>query len=146
MILFISLLVESRSRQAQVGHREPLPALSYCTPEQLRPCILSFTLDADGRMVINVLRDPSSPDFYITIKQDRGEYTYECLKGRRSSVSTSCTGEPMPVGQPLQFLMASKKESIPLAQGTFPIIGLALATPEPVRTPTAVPSFDRPPR
>ena len=143
----IILLREWNSRQAQVGHREPLPGLSYCSASQIRPCILSFNLDANRNMVINILTDGSFfSDFYMKVRHEEGEYIYKCQRARQFSINVSCTGETMPVGEPLQFLVVSTGEDIPLAQGSFPIIGLALATPEFAMTPTPIPFFNRPPK
>jgi hypothetical protein len=47
----------------------------------------------------------------------------------------------MPVGETLQFLVISKRKDIPLAEGRFPIIGLALATPEVAPTPLSETPF-----
>ncbi len=52
----------------------------------------------------------------------------------------------MPVGEALSFLLVSAEEDMELAEGTFPIIGLAIATPEIFVTPTFIPVFDRPPK
>lgn len=141
-----ALFREWKSRQAQVGHREPLPSLGYCTPEQLTPCILSFSIDTNNRMVINILTDGSSANFHMKIRYGEQERLYECQKARSFAVRISCVGETMPAGEQLQFLMVSNQGNLPLAQGNFPIIGIALATPEPARTPTAIPFFDRPPK
>jgi hypothetical protein len=62
-----------------------------------------------------------------------------------SSTNFSCRGETLPIGEPLQFLMLSKK-NIPLAEGSFSIIGLPIATPEIAVTPTFNPDLDRPPK
>jgi hypothetical protein len=138
---------EWKSRQAGTGHREPLPRLAYCSPLQTRPCILSFNLEADGELAINLRTENlSPPDFNIKIRRGESENFYVCRRTSRFSLSVICTGEAMPVGEALQFLMLSKKDNGLLAEGTFPIIGLALATPELASTPTFIPSWDRPPR
>jgi hypothetical protein len=111
------------------------------------PCVISFDLDSDGQMAINLRTENlSSPDFNLKIVEDGGEHIYFCRRTSRLSLSVICTGAAMPAGQDLHFLLLDKRDNRVLAQGTFPIIGLALATPEPATTPTSVPSFDRPPR
>lgn len=140
------LLKEWKARQPEVSHRVPLPRLGYCTPDGLTPCILSFTLDAYGKMAINVLTDGSGSDFHIKVQRGEAEDFYECRKARPYAVRVACMGKAMPAGEPLQFLLVSNQGNLPLAQGTFPIIGLALATPEVIPTPTFVPAFDHPPR
>jgi hypothetical protein len=134
LILMISgsvLVLRQWNRgQTKVGHRVPIPSLRYCSSDQVMPCILSFNLDSDGNMLITMLVERSSPSFFIKIKYELGENIYQCRKTKGSSTSVSCIGKAMPVGEVLQFLLISKKEDIPLAEGRFPIIGLALATPE----------------
>jgi hypothetical protein len=136
---------EWKSRQGQIGHREPLPGLGYCSSKQIRPCILSINLRPKGGMLINVLVYGSSPDFYLKIRHEQREYTYECEKDKSYSINVHCTGDTMPVGEPLSFRLTSKAANTTLAEGSFPIIGLALATPDIAMTPTPIP-LDRPPR
>ena len=148
LILVISgsviLIREWKSGQAQVGHRSPLPGLGYCSSKQITPCILSFNLDSHGNMVINMLTDGrSAPNFYLKIQQDGGENIYKCQKVKGFSTSVACVGESMPVGEVFQFLMISTRDDTLLAQGSFPIIGLALATPEIFLTPTPLPPHYR---
>jgi len=141
MFLIISgsiiLFGQWRDRQDQVYHRTPLPSLKYCSLKQVRPCILSFNLDPGGTMVINLLTHNSSPpDFYIKVRQHAGETLYTCRKVRGFPTSVSCTGAALPPGEELQFLLISKDEDILLAEGHFPIIGVAIATPEISISPT----------
>ncbi len=150
MILAISgsiiLLREWNSRQTHIGGRKPLLSLDYCSSMQVKPCILSFNLDPNGNMVINLLTKSSSPDFYLKIKHNAIESIYECQKVKGSSPHVSCVGEAVALGDVLQFLMISTNEDIPFAEGRFPIIGLALATPEIYSTPTSSPPARRSPR
>jgi len=147
MILVISgsviLLKDRNSRQARVSGREPLPRLSYCSSTQNTPCILSFNLKPDGNMVINILADSSSiPDFYMKIRHNESESIFECQKVKGFSTSVACLGRAMPPGEPLQFLVVSRNEDVLLAEGSFPIIGLAVATPEVAPTPTPYVPFN----
>jgi hypothetical protein len=148
LILFGSILLlrQWNSRQAQTGQREPLSSLRYCSANQLRPCVMSFHLDANGNMIINILTERDAPDIYLKIKQDQREKIYKCQREQGFSTNLACTGEKLPVGEAFSFLIVSAKEDIQLAEGTFPIIGLAIATPEVFMTPTFVPAFDRPPK
>jgi hypothetical protein len=145
IILMISgaviLLREWNGGQAKVSQRVPIPSLRYCSSDQARPCILSFHLDSDGNMLINMLIERSSPGFYVKINYPSGENIYQCRNTKGSSASVSCIGKAMPVGEVLQFLLISKKEDILLAEGRFPIIGLALATPEVATTPVSETPF-----
>jgi hypothetical protein len=142
----ISLLRQWNSRQAQTGQREPLQGLSYCSSNQLRPCVLSFSLDATDSMVVNLLADRRATSIYLKVKQGERETMYECQNVEGFSTSLACTGEKLPVGEALSFVIVSTEEDIALAEGTFPIIGLAIATPEIFVTPTFIPAFDRPPK
>jgi hypothetical protein len=134
------------SRQAQTGQREPLPGLSYCSMNQLRPCVLSFSVDATGKMIVNLLADRRATNIYLKVKQNERETRYECQKVEGFSTNLSCTGEKLPVGEAFSFLVVSTEEDVELAEGTFPIIGLAIATPDIFVTPTFIPAFDRPPK
>jgi hypothetical protein len=57
-----------------------------------------------------------------------------------------CIGKALPVGEVLHFQIFSIHEEVLLAQGNFPIIGVALVTPPvfasetPATTPTVTPT------
>jgi hypothetical protein len=142
----ILLLRQWNSRQAETGQREPLQGLSYCSSIQFRPCILSFSIDADENMVINLLTERRATNIYLKVKQEKRETIYKCQKVEGFSTSLACTGEKLPVGEALSFVIVSTEEDVALAEGTFPIIGLAIATPEIFVTPTFIPAFERPPK
>jgi hypothetical protein len=133
--------------QPQIGQRELVPGLGYCTADQMRPCILSFSLDTAGKMVIQIeTQSAVSPAFYLKIRREETENVYGCQKAGGFSRTFSCSGKAMPAGEMLQFLMFSRQNDALLAEGKFPIIGLALATPQPATTPTPVPVLEHPPR
>jgi hypothetical protein len=142
----ISLLRPWNSKPAETGQREPLAGLSYCSSDQIRPCVLSFSLDANGNMIINILADRQATNVYLKVRQGERETIYPCEKVEGISTSLACTGAKMPVGEAFSFVLVSTEEDIALAEGTFPIIGLGIATPEVFVTPTFVPAFDRPPK
>jgi hypothetical protein len=100
-------------------------------------------------MLVNFLTDGAFyPDFYLKIKTGENEHIYVCEKVNTFATSVYCTGKALPVGQVLQFFIISLNEEVVLAQGNFPIIGMALAgpeiflspTPTDVATPEATPS------
>ena len=131
IILLIYGLLWWQSRGPGMGEREPIPALAYCTSNDARPCIASFSLDANGKMLVNVLTPGLSfPVFYLKIIHGDGENVYECEKLKRFSTSFYCTGEAMRLGEVLQFMLISVDVDVTLAEGRFAIIGLALATPD----------------
>ena len=119
-----------------MGQRDPLPAFGYCSSRPSRPCIMSFNLDPEGGMLINILTDNLSDDFYMKIRNKAGEQIYECRRTGKYSRRVVCTGDILPVGETMSFLLIAKEKNTTLAQGSFPIIGLALATPEISITPT----------
>jgi hypothetical protein len=140
LLLIISgaiLFRDRQSRQAQVDERSPLQRLAYCSSDQVTPCIVSFSLDADGKMLVNFLTSGAFyPDFYLKIKQGEEQHIYTCQKANKFATSVYCTGAALPPGEVLQFSIFSLKEDVLLAEGKFPIIGLALGTPIILPTPT----------
>lgn len=130
---------EWQSNQASVDRRFPLQRLSYCSSDQVTPCIVSFSLDSDGDMLVNFLTTGVFyPDFYLKIKQGEEQHIYICQKVSRFATSVYCTGAAMPLGEVFQFSLFSLKEDVLLAEGNFSIIGLAIGTPAIVSlTPSA---------
>ena len=150
LVILISGLVlwrQSQRGQARVDQRFPLQGLKYCSPSPVTPCVVSFSLDAKGNMLVSFLTDGAFyPDFYLKIKAGKEEHIYVCEKVNTFSTSVYCTGKAMPVGEVLQFFIISLNEDVVLAQGNFPIIGMALAAPgdylPPTPTNTASPTDD----
>ena len=131
IILLIYGLVQWRKGQARAGQSAPLSELAYCSSDEIRPCIVSFSLDADGNMLVNILTPETSfPAFYLKIIHEDGESIYECQKVEKFAANVYCIGAAMQVGKVLQFLLISKSDDELLAEGSFAIIGLALPTPE----------------
>jgi hypothetical protein len=126
-----------KGSQASVGQRFPLQSLSYCSSDQVTPCIVSFSLDSNGNMLVNFLTAGAFyPDFYLKIKQDENNHIYTCQKVNKFAASVYCSGAAVPIGEVLQFSIFSLKENVLLAEGNFAIIGLALGTPEVASSPT----------
>ena len=131
IVLLIYGLLWWQSRRSGIGQRSPISDLGYCSSNDVRPCIASFSLDSDGNMRVNVLTPGLSfPDFYLKIIHSKGENIYECEKVERFSTSVYCIGEAMRLGEVLQFMLISVDGEATLAEGHFAIIGLALSTPE----------------
>jgi hypothetical protein len=124
----ILLRAELQGRQTQVNQREPLPDLAYCDSDQVTPCIVSFSRDANDRMLVNILANSSFPDFYLKIVHSQGESIYQCRDVERFSTSVYCTGRALPLGEVFEFYLLSVDDNSVLAQGNFSIIGMALAT------------------
>ena len=124
-------LVQWQKGEPQAGQRSPLDELAYCSAENVRPCIVSFSLDSAGNMLVNILTSGSDfPAFYLKIISEEGESVYECQKVENFPANLYCTGKAMNVGEILQFLLISKRDETLLAEGNFAIVGLALPTPE----------------
>ena len=131
IILLIYGLLWWQAREPGMGERQPIPALAYCSSNDARPCIASFSLDPDGKMLVNVLTPGLSfPAFYLKIIHSEGGNVYECETLERFSTNVYCIGEAMRLGEVLQFLLISTDGEVTLAEGSFAIIGLALATPD----------------
>ena len=140
LILFISGLIwfkGRQSKQASIDQRFPLQRLSYCSSDQVTPCIVSFSLDSNGKMLVNFLTTGAFyPDFYLKINWDGNDHIYTCQKANKFATSVYCIGAALPLGEVFQFSIFSLKEDVLLAEGNFAIIGLALGTPEIVSSPT----------
>ncbi len=95
--------------------------------------------------MIDIRVNSSLQNFYVKIKHEADEFIYECQKAKSYSTHATCTGKAVPVGEMLSFFIISQDANTTLAAGSFPIIGLALATPEVRLTPTPV-IFDHSPR
>jgi hypothetical protein len=136
----------SNSRQPELGQRQPLPGLHYCSPDRQYPCVQSFHIDGRDRMVVEILTDPSLPAFDLLINHEDRPHNYLCVKTGGTSTRIACSGDVMPVGEALQFLLISRRDKRLLAEGQFAMIGLAIATPELASTPTPIPRWDHTPR
>ena len=124
------LFKEQQARQAHIGGRFPLQSLNYCSTNHVTPCVVSFSLDSNGNMIVNFLTTGAFyPDFYLKIKQDEDDHIYNCQKVSKFATNVYCTGTALPLGQIFQFSIFSIKEEVLLAEGNFSIIGLALGTP-----------------
>lgn len=158
VIYSVGILLQRRSGRAQIGHRSPLAELTYCDAEQDRLCIVSFSQEVDGAMLVNFLTPHAFfPEFFLTISYNGEESTYECQRVEDSPTSVYCTGNAQVPGYVLHFKVISKNRGTLLAEGRFAIIGIALSTPEiistgtleeptgtPTKTPTAVSPFRTP--
>jgi hypothetical protein len=88
-------------------------------------------------MLVNFLTTGAYyPDFYLKIKQDEELHIYSCQKVNKFATSVYCMGAVLPLGEVFQFSIFSLKEDILLAEGEFPIIGMAFGTPVVLPSPT----------
>jgi len=127
----------------QVYKRAPVAELAYCNSDNLKPCIVSFSVDADSNMLVNMLIPTASyPDFYLTISKDNIANKYECQPVDDFPTNIYCTGIEMYPGEALQFTLFAVDDDTVLAEGKFAIIGLLL--PNPGGEVTATPSLGTP--
>ena len=111
------------------GQKIFVARLGYCGAEDIRPCIVSFSQNGEGSMLVDILIPSSTfPDFYLIISRAEERYRYECEKVEDSPTSVSCIGWEMFPGELLQFTLVSIEEERVLADGQFTIIGLLLST------------------
>ncbi len=136
----VSLLWSRLKTQPQAQKRALISELVYCNSNNLKPCIVSFSMDADGNMLVNLLTPAASySDFYLTISNASVENRYECQPVDDFPTHIYCTGSEMYPGETLQFTLFSTEDDTVLAEGAFAIIGVLLPNPEEeiTETPTA---------
>ena len=134
-----------QARQSSIDQRFPLQELKYCSSTPVTPCIVSFSQDADGNMLVSFLTEGAFyPDFYLRITAGETDHIYVCQKANTFATTVYCTGKTLPVGEVLHFYVISLNGDIVLAQGNFPILGIALAGPDifsPTSPVTVTPPF-----
>jgi len=127
----IGFLFSRLKPQPQAKQRPLISELVYCNSHDIKPCIVSFSLDADGNMLVNMLTPSASyPNFYLTVSDGSVENRYECQQVEDFPTNVYCTGVEMLPGEALQFTLFALEDDSVLAEGSFAIIGLLLATPE----------------
>jgi len=136
-LFFIRWVGEKKDQPTRSGPSGPVSELAYCTEEQVRPCVVSFSTDANDNMLVNfLLPDLSFPDFYLKIMRSEGESLYDCQRIRQAINNAYCVGEKTPPGETLHLQLFSIKDEILLAEGELSVIGLAYPTLE-IIIPTA---------
>lgn len=120
----------------------PASSLTYCGDDGTRPCVVSFSVDADGNMLVNLLMpDRFFPAFYLKVLRGAQEIIYDCRRVNTAPDSAYCIGEKLPPGEVLHLMLLSTRDDTLLAEGNLSIIGLAFPTVDVVTstptTPTA---------
>ena len=129
-----------KNHPPQAHQRQLVTSLSYCDSNEVKPCIVSFSVDADNNMLVSLLiPDTSYPNFYLTIGADNVVNNYKCQPVKNFPTNITCTGVQMYPGTALQFTLISLEDATVLAEGKFAIIGLMLPNPnvEATETPLA---------
>ena len=147
LILVIVALIRSIRPQdgdPRIGHRSPAARLAYCIPQDPNLCIVSFDQMEGGDMLVN-FQVPRLfyPEFVLVINRFGVETPYECKEAKGISMGVTCAGASQVPGEILQFKVFSTKDGTLLAEGKFPIIGIAISTPEEILTPTGT-AFETP--
>ena len=123
------LLNKWTAAQSQLSQRAPVLELTNCNPKDIPPCVVSFGIDSDGNMLVNLLiPDSFSPDFYLKIVRNTGEARYKCQMVENFPTNFYCVGEKLPPGGVLQFMLISSEDGALLAKGDISILGLAFPT------------------
>lgn len=131
VIGLVSLLNKWKTGQSQVGYKSPAMELTYCNSQNTPPCVVSFGIDSNGSMLVNLLVPASTfPDFYLKIIRNTSEYKYECQMVENLPTSFYCIGEKLPPGGTLQFMLVASRDDTLLANGNLPLIGMAFPTIE----------------
>ena len=107
----------------------PASVLEYCSDEGVKPCVVSFGLDMDGNMLVNlILPENSFPNFYLKIARGGNTLKYICRRVGTTPLSAYCFGEKLPPGELLHLMLFSIEDDALLSEGDLSIIGLALPT------------------
>ena len=107
----------------------PVVELAYCNDDQVRPCVVSFGIDANDNTLVNLLLpDLSFPNFYLKVVREGREAIYVCQRVAPTPNNAYCVGEKMPPGEQLHLMLFSKRDDVLLAEGDLSIIGLAFPT------------------
>lgn len=130
----------------------PVLNLAYCTEQQVKPCVVSFSTDAEGRMLVNILLpNLSYPGFYLKVRRGEAETKYNCQRVKEAINNAYCTGEKLPPGEALHLMLFSIKDKILIAEGelsiiglAYPTVGIAVVTPEDTVTMPAMTSTETP--
>jgi hypothetical protein len=119
------------SSDPQLGHRSPAAKLAYCQPEDTQLCIVSFGQIEGGDMLVN-FQLPSTiyPPFTLVINRYGVESAYECRRTKGFLGGVTCSGPSQVPGEILQFKVILLRDGTLIAEGKFPIIGIAISTPE----------------
>jgi hypothetical protein len=137
LIIFGVTLLTRKDGRPPLGQRSPVEALAYCGSDQDKLCVLSFTQDNTGQMLVQFQTpNPYYPEFILSIAFNGQENTYECERGKQAQPIMLCRGMMQVPGEVMQFKVVSKNWGTLLAEGRFAIIGIALATPEEIATAT----------
>jgi hypothetical protein len=149
----------SSDPRPRLGHRSPALKLDYCAPEDMRLCVVSFGQIEGGDMLVNFhLPAVIYPPFTLVIDRFGVESAYQCNRTKGFLGGMTCRGASQVPGEILLFKVFAQSDGALIAEGRFPIIGIAISTPEdlltstgtatatetPTETPTLLPTMQLP--
>lgn len=106
-----------------------VPLLGYCSADQYKPCIVSFSTDGWDNMLISLLLpDRSFPPFHLLVLRGASEISYACQRLTGAASNAYCAGPELPPGEIVTLKLISNDDDTLLAQGDLTIIGLAFPT------------------
>ena len=140
LLLLVRWYVGRMDQPAETDQSSPVLDLDYCNDEQVKPCVVSFGIDVDGNMLVNILLpDLLFPGFYLDVTRGDVNVSYTCRRITAAPNDAYCIGEKLPPGEALHLKLISTRDGALLAQGTLSIIGLAFPTLE-IAIPTEIPT------
>lgn len=103
--------------------------ITACDVDDSVLCVVSFGADNVNRMVINFqLPSEDYGDFYVKVRHEETVSVYPCQAVEDIPTSVFCTGERVPLGQPIDMQIYSTDGDVLLAQGKVIVAAIALPT------------------
>ena len=137
-IVITTLWINRPDDMSETSESKPVLELAYCAEGQVKPCVVSFGIDMDGNMLVNILLpDLTFPGFYLEIVRGEASIAYSCRRITAKPNNAYCIGEKLPPGESLHLMIISTRDDVLLAQGNLSILGLAFPTLE-IAVPTDV--------
>jgi hypothetical protein len=111
------------------GQETPVSLLAYCSEEGEKPCVVSFGLDADGNMLVNILLpELTFPNFRLEIMRGEATYEYDCRRVSTNLNNAYCIGAHLPPGESLHMMLLATRDDTLLSEGDLSIIGVVFPT------------------
>jgi hypothetical protein len=135
MLLFLSIVLIIAcsglplSRIGDQGVSVPPPDLTRCGAAPTAFCIVTFSLDVPGRMLIVLFVPAGSPtDFQLVVDYKGVQSAYPCQLTSDSPTTFNCAGAEIPLGDAITVDIFTADGSEVLAHGEFVVTAFALPT------------------
>jgi len=124
--------------------REPQPStqqykqgsimeLNYCNETEARPCVVSFGINKNNEMLVNILTSGVSfPRFDLFIISGGENFQYNCRQVDVSLYAVYCTGRQFLPGDQIFIRLVAINLNEILAEGNISIIGVSYPSPDTV--------------